>query len=392
MINDLTETERDVLMAASRCPDKAWAIDPKFDDAKGTAAILGLLKRKMLREVAATADTLVRRVEGKTGKRFALRLSAPGKRLAEALRAERLVIQPGEVTVPDQLLPPPSRHIERGSQGGDTSAARPAAQDAVAPAAVTRMAAPVKQPPRIRSKTGLAARSGSDPMVGSGAEDHLTNAPAAAGFSPRRAGKLARVIEGLSAPEGLSVAKIIASTGWLPHTTRAALTGLRKKGHAVIRFRDASGVTCYRIGDDGNGRACPGEDVAAGSAVATVAGPAAAAAGVGSSGRTRSKLRRKTAEAATSRSNGESGDRGTTSVDPAAHSTARAAGRVSRGNRRRADRAEPDTDRAAEEGDPVDDDTTVVVLETPTVDRRKLKQRIRRERGRDIKIIMRGAP
>ena len=32
----------------------------------------------------------------------------------------------------------------------------------------------------------------------------------------------------------------------LPHTTRAALTGLRKKGHAVDKFK-RDDVTCYRI-------------------------------------------------------------------------------------------------------------------------------------------------
>ena len=34
--------------------------------------------------------------------------------------------------------------------------------------------------------------------------------------------------------------------GWLPHTTRAALTGLRKKGHAIERFR-GDDETRYRI-------------------------------------------------------------------------------------------------------------------------------------------------
>ena len=30
-----------------------------------------------------------------------------------------------------------------------------------------------------------------------------------------------------------TLAELIAATGWLPHTTRAALTGLRKRGYAV---------------------------------------------------------------------------------------------------------------------------------------------------------------
>ena len=45
---------------------------------------------------------------------------------------------------------------------------------------------------------------------------------------------------------GASVPELIAATGWLPHTTRAALTGLRKAGHVVERSR-RDGATCYRI-------------------------------------------------------------------------------------------------------------------------------------------------
>ena len=45
---------------------------------------------------------------------------------------------------------------------------------------------------------------------------------------------------------GASLADLIAATNWLPHTARAALTGLRKKGHAIIRNK-VDGVTRYSI-------------------------------------------------------------------------------------------------------------------------------------------------
>lgn len=47
---------------------------------------------------------------------------------------------------------------------------------------------------------------------------------------PRSGSKLARVIALLERPEGASFAELMAATGWVPHTTRAALTGLRKRG------------------------------------------------------------------------------------------------------------------------------------------------------------------
>jgi hypothetical protein len=40
--------------------------------------------------------------------------------------------------------------------------------------------------------------------------------------------------------------EMVEATGWLPHTTRAALTGLRKKGHAIAKGKRGD-VTCYSI-------------------------------------------------------------------------------------------------------------------------------------------------
>ena len=45
--------------------------------------------------------------------------------------------------------------------------------------------------------------------------------------------------------EGATLEQMIAATGWLPHTTRAALTGLRKAGY-VIDSDKIDGVRTYR--------------------------------------------------------------------------------------------------------------------------------------------------
>ena len=69
-----------------------------------------------------------------------------------------------------------------------------------------------------------------------------------AGLSPARAGsKQAKVIAMLSDGSGATMETLIASTGWLPHTTRAALSGLRKRGYAVERAQEADGSSRYRI-------------------------------------------------------------------------------------------------------------------------------------------------
>lgn len=45
--------------------------------------------------------------------------------------------------------------------------------------------------------------------------------------------------------EGASLDQMVAATGWLPHTTRAALTGLKKKGY-VISSDKIDGLRTYR--------------------------------------------------------------------------------------------------------------------------------------------------
>lgn len=50
----------------------------------------------------------------------------------------------------------------------------------------------------------------------------------------------------LRRPEGATHEQLIAATGWLPHTTRAALTSLKKKGHTLVSEK-SDGVRRYRI-------------------------------------------------------------------------------------------------------------------------------------------------
>ena len=68
----------------------------------------------------------------------------------------------------------------------------------------------------------------------------------AAAPSPRPASKSASVVALLQREQGATLAEMVEATGWLPHTTRAALTGLRKKGHVTEKSKRGD-VTCYRI-------------------------------------------------------------------------------------------------------------------------------------------------
>lgn len=64
---------------------------------------------------------------------------------------------------------------------------------------------------------------------------------------PRAGSKQGQLIAMLLRGEGVSIAEIATALGWLPHTTRAALTGLRHRGYELGREADGERGSLYRI-------------------------------------------------------------------------------------------------------------------------------------------------
>jgi hypothetical protein len=64
---------------------------------------------------------------------------------------------------------------------------------------------------------------------------------------PRSGSKQARIIKMLSRKSGATLEALGDVTGWLPHSTRAALTGLRKRGYDVVLERQDGKSSIYRI-------------------------------------------------------------------------------------------------------------------------------------------------
>ena len=59
--------------------------------------------------------------------------------------------------------------------------------------------------------------------------------------------KIGTILKLLRRPIGATIAQMQKATGWQAHSVRAALTGLRKKGHDIERDKDAKGATVYRV-------------------------------------------------------------------------------------------------------------------------------------------------
>jgi uncharacterized protein DUF3489 len=77
---------------------------------------------------------------------------------------------------------------------------------------------------------------------------------AAGDAAPRAGSKLALVIDMLGARGGATIDALVKATDWLPHTTRAALTGLRKRGYRIEKERGKDGKTAYRTVAGGSPR------------------------------------------------------------------------------------------------------------------------------------------
>lgn len=66
------------------------------------------------------------------------------------------------------------------------------------------------------------------------------------GPSPKADSKTAKVVALLSRKRGATLKDMVKATDWQEHSVRAALTGLRKKGHSIERS-SAGSIHSYRI-------------------------------------------------------------------------------------------------------------------------------------------------
>jgi hypothetical protein len=64
--------------------------------------------------------------------------------------------------------------------------------------------------------------------------------------TPRPGSKSQRLLDLLKTGTGASLDEMIEATGWQAHTVRAAMTGLRKRGHTIARHVEGN-VTVWSV-------------------------------------------------------------------------------------------------------------------------------------------------
>jgi hypothetical protein len=137
----------------------------------------------------------------------------------------------------------PRRRVSKarsGSAATETSSA--AAQAGVAAEGASESIEVSKNTTRSPGKQSSQSKPPSE-----GADLPTADVPSADADRPRASTKRAVLIGMLERRDGASVAELGQRLGWLPHTVRAAITGLRHAGREVTRSKDAEGQSVYRL-------------------------------------------------------------------------------------------------------------------------------------------------
>jgi hypothetical protein len=214
MFNEISRSQRVMLEAAAARQDRLVELPTKLKGGAANKVVAKLIGAGWIKEVKAPKNAPVWRKNAAVGA-LALKLTAAGTKTIAA-------------------------------EGDD----RIAAKTAVECAAVEKTAS--AEPTRRPRRSGVAVKRHA-------AEIRVSiDPPRSGGVSPavrapREGSKLDRLLAMLSSTSGATIADLIAATDWLPHTTRAALTGLRQRGYELTLTRgERDGASVYRVGGPSN--------------------------------------------------------------------------------------------------------------------------------------------
>jgi Protein of unknown function (DUF3489) len=209
----LTATQLVLLGAAAQRKDLCLVAPPTLKGGAAQKVASKLISAGFVKEVKAKASNPIWRRDEESGASYALKLTAAGAKA---------------ITVDDAAEPEDA--------GGESAALANRDRAAI----LSKLDAK-----EVRPADGVEASS---------------TRPSA----PRGGSKLARVIGLLERDRGATIEELIAATGWLAHTTRAALTGLRKRGYVVAIDRSdgaRGGLRCGQASRSATPFAVPGLDL-----------------------------------------------------------------------------------------------------------------------------------
>jgi hypothetical protein len=104
---------------------------------------------------------------------------------------------------------------------------------------MTNKGTDTRKPSKTPKKPQTTAKAPANPNVRKAAKVPASQQPK----EPNNTDKVLALLKRFS---GATLEDLVKATGWLPHTARAALTGLKKKGHTIERTK-VDDVSRYSI-------------------------------------------------------------------------------------------------------------------------------------------------
>jgi hypothetical protein len=184
----LTDNQHALLKNASRREDRCLVLPSQFKGGAAQKVAAKLIAEGLAKEIRAKVGAPIWRRDGESDHAYSLKLSTAGAKAiatSEERSGKPALASPAQESPPDSMDSPETSH-----HGADAGKA-----------------------------------------------------------SPREGSKLASLIALLRRSEGATIDALTKATGWLPHTTRAAITGVRKRGYSVVLDRGAEGASVYRLSD-----------------------------------------------------------------------------------------------------------------------------------------------
>jgi Protein of unknown function (DUF3489) len=240
----LSDTQLVTLANAAAREDGAAVAPASMANATATKVATSLVDRKLMQEVQAKSGIPVWRRD-REGRPWSLIITQAGRDaigVVDEAGGVGTSVEPHHNAM--EAPADAARSTRSSAAGSDSRGQRPKKSG------VITASADEETTPKRTGATGDTTRSNSG-HADAGREALVPGTDASAGASitsPRSGSKQALLTGLLSRPDGARLDDLIAATGWLPHTTRAALTGLRKRGYAIERTRpDDNGPSVYRI-------------------------------------------------------------------------------------------------------------------------------------------------
>jgi Protein of unknown function (DUF3489) len=190
-VPNLTDTQQQILSAASLRDDRCLVLPKTLKGSAAQKVATKLITIGFVREIKAKADLPVWRRDHQTDQTYTLEMTTAGMKAISADKEEQ----------PTVIVESSPMRTKGAPKNADS-----------------------KAPPDDAGATSVLP----SPTV-------------------RQGTKIAQVLDLLQRNRGASLDELTSATGWLPHTARAALTGLRHRGFEVRLERgNDGGASVYR--------------------------------------------------------------------------------------------------------------------------------------------------